>query len=107
MPLEIEATTATIKPLADKVVLTPLEKKEKFDNSVLVRPDTVDEKSAIARVVAVGPGLVNEKTGERIPIEVKPGQTVVYSKYAGTELKHQGTLHLVVAAKDVLAVLED
>ena len=72
--------------------------------SGLVIPDTAKEKPQEGTVVAVGEGRVNEQ-GNRIPVDVKEGDTVIYSKYGGTEIKYAGQEYLILSARDVLAVV--
>src|SRR5882757_8519027 len=73
--------------------------------SGLVIPDTAKEKPQEGTVLAVGPGRIDDK-GNRVPIDVKVGETVLYSKYGGTEVKYAGEEYLVLSARDVLAVIE-
>ena len=78
---------------------------EQTTASGLVIPDTAKEKPQEGTVMAVGPGRVDDK-GNRVPIDVKVGDTVIYSKYGGTEVKYAGEEYLVLSARDVLAVIE-
>ncbi|WP_030175948.1 co-chaperone GroES [Spirillospora albida] len=98
------ATKVVLKPLEDRIVVQPLE-AETTTASGLVIPDTAKEKPQEGTVVAVGPGRVDDK-GERIPVDVKVGEVVLYSKYGGTEVKYNGEEYLVLSARDVLAVIE-
>ena len=93
-----------LKPLGDKLVVKAAPNEEKTKGG-LVLPDTVKEKPVEGEVVAVGPGRVNDN-GERQPMEVKPGDRVIYSKYSGTEVKLEDETFLVIAERDVLAVVE-
>jgi len=93
-----------IKPLGDRVVLEAAEKEEKTASG-LVLPDSAKEKPQEGRVVAVGDGRIDEK-GNRISLEVKEGDKVIYSKYAGTEVKYGEKEYLVVRESDILAVVE-
>lgn len=93
-----------IKPLYDKVVLE-VKKEEKTTASGLVLPDSASEKSNIATVIAVGTGTVLDN-GTILPLAVEVGQTVLFSKYAGTEAKEAGTEYLIVSEKDILAIIE-
>ena len=95
-----------IKPLADRVIVEPLEKEEEtFAGGQLVLPDTAKEKPQQGKVLAVGPGRLDDD-GKRIPMEVKVGDTVVYAKYAGTPFKtEEGNEILFLKESDVLAVL--
>jgi len=101
-------TTATeakvaIKPLEDRIVVKPLD-AEQTTASGLVIPDTAKEKPQEGTVLAVGPGRFED--GQRLPLDVKVGDTVLYSKYGGTEVKYAGEEYLILSARDVLAVVE-
>jgi chaperonin GroES len=96
--------SVSIKPLEDRIVVRPVE-AEQVTASGLVIPDTAKERPQEAEVVAVGPGRVAEN-GTRIPVDVKVGDKVIFSKYGGTELKYNGVEYLVLSARDVLAVVE-
>jgi len=93
-----------IKPLGDRVVVEPIEREE-TTASGLVLPETAKEKPQEGKVVAVGPGRLNED-GTRLPLEVKVGDRVLYAKYAGTEFKLNDKKYLILGEKDILAVLE-
>ncbi len=93
-----------IKPLEDRVVIK-IEQVEQTTASGLVIPETAKEKPQEARVVAVGPGRVDEK-GNRIPVDIKEGDVVVFSRYGGTEVKYQGEEYLILSARDVLAIVD-
>ena len=88
-------------PLGDRVVIKPLEKEE-VTKSGLVLPDTAKEKPQEGEVMAVGPGRVDDK-GNRITVEVKAGDKVIYSKYAGSEFKDGELEYLIVRETDILA----
>jgi len=90
-----------LKPLGDRVVIKPMEKEE-VTKSGLVLPDTAKEKPQEGEVMSVGPGRVDDK-GSRITMEVKAGDKVVYSKYAGTEFKDGDEEYLIVREADILA----
>ena len=96
--------SVSIKPLEDRVVVRPLE-AEQVTASGLVIPDTAKEKPQEAEVIAVGPGRFNDD-GDRIPVDIKVGDKVIFSKYGGTELKYGGKEYLVLSARDVLAIIE-
>lgn len=96
--------SVSIKPLEDRIVVRPIE-AEQVTASGLVIPDTAKEKPQEAEVVAVGPGRFNDD-GDRIPVDVKIGDKVIFSKYGGTELKYGGVDYLVLSARDVLAIIE-
>jgi chaperonin GroES len=92
-----------LTPLGDRIVVKPQDEDEVRTSSGLVIPDTAKEKPQLGEVLAVGPGEF--KDGERIPVDVKVGDTVFYSKYGGTEVKHDGEDLLILSSRDVLAVL--
>jgi chaperonin GroES len=98
------ATKVSIRPLEDRIVVQANE-AEQTTASGLVIPDTAKEKPQEGTVVAVGPGRISDQ-GERIQLDVKEGDTVVYSKYGGTEIKHGGQEYLILSARDVLAIVE-
>jgi chaperonin GroES len=93
-----------IKPLGDRVVLEPVEKEEKTASGIVL-PETAKEKPQEGKVIAVGTGRLDEK-GNRIPLEVKVGDTVIFSKYAGTEVKYGEKEYLILRESDILAVVE-
>jgi chaperonin GroES len=99
------ATKVVIKPLEDRIVVRPLE-AEQTTASGLVIPDTAKEKPQEGEVVAVGPGRWDEAGTKRVPVDVKVGNVVLYSKYGGTEVKYSGEEYLVLSSRDVLAVIE-
>jgi chaperonin GroES len=86
------------------VSIKPLE--EQTTASGLVIPDTAKEKPQEGEVLAVGPGRFDDEGEKRIPLDVKVGDTVLYSKYGGTEVKYSGEEFLILSARDVLAVIE-
>ena len=92
-----------IKPLEDKLVVQASE-AETTTASGIVIPDTAKEKPQEGKVVAVGPGRVDDN-GNRIPVDVAVGDVVIFSKYGGTEVKYQGEDYLVLSSRDVLAVV--
>ena len=98
------ATKVVLKPLEDRIVVQPLE-AEQVTASGLVIPDTAKEKPQEGKVLAVGPGRFDDK-GSRVPVDVKVGDVVLYSKYGGKEVKYSGEEYLVLSARDVLAVIE-
>ena len=97
--------SVSIKPLEDRIVVKPLE-AEQTTASGLVIPDTAKEKPQEGKVLAVGPGRFDDDGDKRIPLDVKVGDTVLYSKYGGTEVKYSGQEYLILSARDVLAVIE-
>ncbi|MFW0111055.1 co-chaperone GroES [Rothia sp. CCM 9417] len=94
---------ANIKPLEDRIVVQIVE-AEQTTASGLVIPDTAKEKPQEAKVIAVGPGRIDDK-GNRIPVDVAEGDLVIFSKYGGTEVKFGGAEYLILSARDVLAVV--
>jgi chaperonin GroES len=92
----------SIKPLEDRIVISQVE-AEQTTASGLVIPDTAKEKPQEGEVVAVGPGRFED--GNRVPLDVKVGDTVIYSKYGGTEVKYGGEEYLILSARDVLAIV--
>ena len=97
------ATKVAIKPLEDRIVVQAVE-AETTTASGLVIPETAKEKPQEGTVLAVGPGRFED--GVRVPLDVKIGDRVLYSKYGGTEVKYSGEEYLVLSARDVLAVIE-
>jgi chaperonin GroES len=102
--VEVDIVSVNIKPLEDRIVVKPLDAEE-TTASGLVIPDTAKEKPQEGEVIAVGPGRFNEDGDERIPMDVKVGDKVIYSKYGGTEVKYSGEEFLILSARDVLAVV--
>jgi chaperonin GroES len=97
------STSTKVQPLADRLVVRPSEREE-MTISGIVLPDTAKEKPQEGTVLAVGPGRLNDK-GERVKPEVKTGDTVMYAKYAGTEVKIDGEELLILKESDVLAIV--
>ncbi len=97
--------SVNIKPLEDRILVQSLE-AEQTTASGLVIPDTAKEKPQEGKVVAVGPGRFDESGEKRIPLDVKVGDVVIYSKYGGTEVKYAGTEYLLLGARDILAIVE-
>jgi chaperonin GroES len=97
------ATKVPVKPLGDRIVVQPLE-AEQTTASGLVIPDTAKEKPQEGEVIAVGPGRFED--GQRLPLDIKVGDKVIYSKYGGTEVKYGGEEYLGLSARDVLAIIE-
>ncbi|MCY0902207.1 MAG: co-chaperone GroES [Firmicutes bacterium] len=92
-----------IKPLGDRVVLRAVEREEKTSSGILL-PDTAKEKPQEAEVVAVGPGRYED--GKLVAVDVKVGDRVIFSKYAGTEVKYDSVEYLICRESDILAVVE-
>jgi chaperonin GroES len=93
-----------IKPLGDRILVLGVEKEKKTKGGILI-PDTAKEKPQEGKVIAVGPGKVNEK-GKRIPLDVKKGDRVLFGKYSGNEIKIDGVEHLIMREDDILAIQE-
>lgn len=94
-----------LQPLDDRIVVRPSESEE-MTASGLVIPDTAKEKPQQGEVLAVGPGKRSDNTGELIPVGVSVGDTVVYSKFGGTEISTDGEDLLILSARDVLAIVK-
>ncbi|ACK70223.1 chaperonin Cpn10 [Gloeothece citriformis PCC 7424] len=97
----ISINVSTVKPLGDRVFVKVSPSEEKTAGGILL-PDTAKEKPQLGEVVAVGPGKRNDD-GSRSPIEVKVGDKVLYSKYAGTDIKLGGEDYVLLSEKDILA----
>ena len=93
-----------LKPLQDRIVIKVIEDTEQTSGGIFI-PDSAKEKPQKGEVVAVGEGKMNEK-GEREPMDVKVGETVLYAKYAGTDIKMDGVEYKILSVKDALAVIE-
>ena len=93
--------SVSLQPLEDRIVVKPSEGEE-MTASGLVIPDTAKEKPQEGEVIAVGPGRFED--GQRVPLDVKVGDKVIYSKYGGTEVKVGGDELLILSARDVLAI---
>ena len=93
-----------LKPLADRVIIEVLAKEEKTKSGIVL-PDTAKEKPQEGKVIAVGPGKVLDN-GQKSPMDVKAGDKVIFSKYAGTEVKVDEKEYLIVSERDVLAIIE-
>ena len=91
-----------LQPLEDRIVVRTAEAEEKTASGLVI-PDTAKEKPQQGEVLAVGPGRRAENTGDIIPLDIAVGDVVVYSKYGGTELSHDGEDLLILNARDVLA----
>lgn len=92
-----------LKPLGDRVVIRVLEQEEKTASGIFL-PDTAKEKPSQGEVVAVGPGKL-QNDGKRVALDVKVGDKIIFSKYAGTEVKFEGTKYLIVSERDILAII--
>ncbi|HBG10423.1 MAG: co-chaperone GroES [Limnochordia bacterium] len=93
-----------IKPLGDRIVLKVVEAEEKTASGIVL-PDTAKEKPQQGKVLAVGPGKYSDD-GKLLPMSVKEGDTVLFAKYAGTEIKYKGEELLILRESDLLAIVE-
>ena len=92
-----------LTPLEDKIIVKQAQAETQTASGLYI-PDNAKEKPQQGEVLAVGPGRRDDK-GERIPMDVKPGDKILYSKYGGTEVHYEGEDYLIVSARDVLAIL--
>lgn len=97
------AEKLNIRPLHDRVIVKRISDDEKSPGGIVI-PDSAKEKPVKGKVAAVGPGKRCDKTGELFKLEVKVGDTVLYGKYAGTEIKHNGQEYLVMREDDIIAI---
>jgi chaperonin GroES len=93
-----------IKPMNDRVLLMRVEQEQKTTGGIII-PDTAKEKPQEGKVIAVGPGKTDDE-GKRTPLEVKSGDRVLFSKYAGTDIKIDGVEHVFMREDDILGILE-
>jgi len=93
-----------LKPLGDRVVIDPLEKEERTASGIIL-PETAKEKPQEGEILAVGPGR-RDDTGKLIPMDVKKGDTILFAKYAGTEVKIEDRKLLILKESDILAIVE-
>jgi chaperonin GroES len=93
-----------VRPLNDRVLVLRMEKEEKSAGGIII-PDTAKEKPQEGKVVAVGPGKMGDD-GKRIPMEVKAGDKVLFSKYSGSDIKIDGVEHVFLKQDDILSILE-
>ena len=93
-----------VKPLGDRVLIKRLEEEEQKSSGGIIIPDTAKEKPQKGEVIEVGTGRISEE-GERIKIDVKKGDIVLFDKYAGTEVKIDGTEYLIMSESDILAII--
>lgn len=92
-----------IRPLGDRVVIKPMVREEVTKGGIVL-PDTAQEKPMEGKVIAVGPGRINDE-GKRVPMDVKEGDRVLYAKYAGTEIKLDGEDYLIVNERDIMGIV--
>lgn len=95
--------TISMKPLGSRLVVEPIEQEEVTAGGIVI-PETAKEKPQKGTVLAAGPGDRNEK-GERVPLDVQVGNTVLFAKYSGTEIKYDGKKLLILRESDILAIL--
>ncbi len=93
-----------MKPLNDRVLVLRIDEEDKTSGGIII-PDTAKEKPQEGKVVAVGPGKMDEN-GKRIPLEVKKNDRILFGKYAGTEIKINGIEHLIMREDDILGIVE-
>jgi len=93
-----------LKPLADRVIVLRIEEEQKTPGGIIV-PDTAKEKPQQGKVIAVGPGRIDEN-GRRLSMEVKKNDKVLFGKYAGTEIKIDGVEHLIMKEDDILGIVQ-
>jgi chaperonin GroES len=93
-----------LKPLNDRVLVLRIEEEEKTKGGIII-PDTAKEKPQEGKVVAVGPGKLSDK-GERIPLDLKENDRVLFGKYAGSDIKIDGVEHLILREDDILGVVQ-
>src|SRR5690349_21367268 len=93
-----------LKPLGDRVVVEPIEREERTESGLYI-PETAKEKPQQGKVLSVGQGRRDED-GKRIPMDVAEGQTILFAKYAGTEIKDSGKKLLILKETDILAIVE-
>jgi chaperonin GroES len=99
------ATAVKLQPLGDRVVVQPAEREETTKSGIVI-PDTAKEKPQRGSIIAVGKGR-RDDDGERIPMDVSVGDTVLFAKYAGTEFKFEDEEYLILSEKDILAKVDD
>ncbi len=99
------ATKTIVKPLEDRVLVLPHEAETKTKNGIYL-PEGAKEKPLMGKVVAAGPGKTSDK-GDRTPLLIKKGDTVLYGKYSGTEIEIDGEKHLILRESEVLGIVED
>lgn len=93
-----------IKPLGDRIIVKRIEEEEKTKGGLII-PDTAKEKPQEGKIMAVGPGKVTDE-GERIPMEVKVDDRVLFGKYSGSEIKLEGEEYLIMHQDDILGIIE-
>ena len=99
-----KSTKSSVRPLHDKILVKRDEAQTKTDTGIYL-PETSKDKPKTGTIEAVGSGALNTDTGERIPLSVKKGDKIIFSSYAGTEVKLDGREHLILREGDILAVM--
>lgn len=94
-----------VKPLADRVLVKRIEEEEQKSGGGIIIPDTAKEKPQRGKIVAVGPGSTNDK-GDKVPLEVKEGDEVIFGKYSGNEISIDNEEYLIMRESDILGVLQ-
>ena len=94
-----------IQPLHDRVIVKRVEEEEKTKGGIII-PDTAKEKPQEGLVIAVGSGRIEEEGKKKVPLEVKKGDRVLFSKYAGTEINIDGEEHLIMKEEDIIALIK-
>lgn len=95
-----------IRPLHDRILVERLEQEEKTAGGIII-PENVKEKPTKGKIVAVGNGAWDEDGEKRIPLDVKKGDVILFAKWGGTEVTHDGKEYLIMKESDILAILED
>lgn len=103
--IEPEFTMANFRPLYDRVLVKRLESETKSSGGLFI-PESAKEKPQQAEVIAIGTGRITEGNGT-VPLVVKPGDRVLFGKYAGDEVKLDGTAHIILRESDILAIIEE
>jgi chaperonin GroES len=99
-----EVTCMKIKPMNDRILVVRVEEEQKSPGGIII-PDTAKEKPQEGKVISAGPGKLDDD-GKRIPLAVKPGDRILFSKYAGTEIKIDGVDHIFMREDDILGILQ-
>jgi chaperonin GroES len=98
------ATQVRLRPLSDRVIVKPIEKKDEVRGGLII-PDTAKEKPQEGEIIAAGKGKIAED-GKLIPMDVKAGDRILYGKYSGTEVKIEGQEYLIMHQEDILGIVE-
>ena len=98
------ATKVALRPLGDRVLVKAVEKKDEIRGGLII-PDTAKEKPQEGEIVAAGKGKIGED-GKLVPMDVKPGDKILYGKYSGTEIKIEGQEYLIMHQDDILGIIE-